>query len=138
MGGNYREWNASEEVKKYWTTKNRIEAHLALRSLLDQTMTDDIFMQINIPVYVGYFYQDENKKDKIISIDAIKHFEKTISTPKDKSEFVAFANARGHVISSKYMNDNWEDVQTSIFNFCQEKLGLNKNIKTLEPSINQD
>jgi len=134
MGGNYRQWDASPDINKYWTTKNRIEAHIAIRSLLDQTMIDDIFKKIDIPIYAGYFFVDENKMDKIISIDAIKHFEKTISTPKENIKIVPFDNARGHVISSKYMNKNWENVQFSIFDFCENVIGLKRAHTTYLPA----
>ena len=122
MGGNYREWNANESIKKYWTTKNRIEAHIAMRDLLNQTMTNEVFKKITQPVFIGYYYRDEDNCDKIISIDAIDEFGKTISTPKDKVSILPFANARGHVISSIYMNKAWEDVQNAIFDFCDNKV----------------
>lgn len=126
MDGNYREWEANDTIQKYWTTKNRIEAHVALRDLLDQTMTKDIFEQINIPTFIGYYYRDETNKDNIISIDAIDKFGKTISTPKSEVKIQAFANARGHVIGSKYMNDNWKDVQDSIIDFINDVVVINK------------
>jgi len=138
MGGDYREWEATEDINKYWTTKNRIEGHLALRSLLNQTMTEQVFKKIDIPVYVGYYYKSEEEKDMIISVDAIQAFEKSISTDSDKITIAPFASARGHVISSKYMNPNWEEVQTSIFDFCDSTLGMTKKVKdeALAPVIN--
>lgn len=124
MGGDYRQWNASEEAQKYWTTKNRIEAHIALRDLLDQCMSESTFNSIDIPFYVAYYYKDEENMDKIISIDAIKKYYAFLSTPEDKKQIVAFDDARGHVIGSSIMNPNWASVQTSIFEFVEEKMHL--------------
>ena len=124
MGGNYRSWNTNSDAKKYWTTKNRIEGAIALRSLLDQTMTDETFSKIDIPVFVGYYYKDANSFDKIISIDAIKEFGEKIKTPESKKEIAAISTGRGHVITSKYMNPELAAVQLKIFNFAQEKLNL--------------
>jgi len=135
IGGDYRQWDATEDINKYWTTKNRIEGHIALRSLLNQTMTKEVFSKIDIPVYVGYYYKNENEKDNIISVDAIHAFEKTIATAKDKTKFVPFSTARGHVISSMYMNQNWEEVQNSIFEFCENTLGL--KVKLMEPTLEE-
>jgi len=124
MGGNYREWDSNPEVRRYWTTKNRIEGHIALRSLLNQTMKAETFRNIDIPVYIGYYYKNEIEQDKIISIDAIHRFSAELSTPVDAVRIVPFSNASRHVISSQYMNPNWPEVQTSIFNFADEVLGM--------------
>ena len=124
MGGDYREWDTNSDAKKYWTTKNRIEGHIALRSLLNQTMNEETFKSIDVPFYVGYYYRDENNMDKIISIDAIKRYSSVLSTDPTQISINAFDNARGHVISSHYMNPNWLDVQNSIFKFCNEVLGM--------------
>ncbi|MBT8232785.1 MAG: alpha/beta hydrolase [Saprospiraceae bacterium] len=120
MGGDYREWNGNDTVKKYWTTKNRIEAHLAIRDLLNQTMTSEIYAKITQPVFVGYYYIDDEKCDKIICISEIDEFGKTIQTPNNKIVIKPFGTARGHVITSSYMNSAWEDVQFEIFKFMDE------------------
>jgi len=124
VGGNHRTWEATPEAQKYWTTKNRIEGLIAMRSLLDQTMTDEIFSKINVPVFVGYYYKDANNQDEIISINAIKEFQLLISTPPENQKFIPYASAKGHVISSKYMNPNWKEVQDSIFVFAENILNL--------------
>lgn len=122
MGSDYREWEATDSIKKYWTTKNRIEAHVAIRSLLNETMTDDIFEKIKQPFYVAYYYKDDENMDKIISIDAIHDFAEHLGTPKNKIELEAFDDGKGHVISSMYMNENWEHVQNEIFDFFEKKV----------------
>lgn len=124
MGGNYREWPASKEARKYWTNKNRIESHIAIRELLNQTMSKETFQAIDQPSYLCYYYRDQDNMDKVISIEAVKKFASQMSTPKEKLWIREFANARGHVISSSIMNPNWEDVQTSIFEFCDSVLEL--------------
>ncbi len=122
MNGNYRQWQGNEIINKYWTTKNRIEAHVAIRDLLNQTMTDDVFRKITQPVFIGYYYKNEEKRDKVISINALDKMGKTISTPKEKVTIIPFATARGHVISSSYMNNAWEDVQNAIFKFTDKSI----------------
>ncbi len=124
MGGNYREWPASEEARRYWTSKNRIESHIAIRDLLNQTMTKETFQAIDQPAYLSYYYRDQDNMDKVISIEAVKKFASHMSTPEEKLWIRAFDNARGHVISSSIMNPNWEDVQNSIFEFCDSVLEL--------------
>jgi len=124
VGSDYRTWDTTSEAQKYWTTKNRIEGLIALRSLLNQTMTDETFAKINIPVFVGYYYKNSRSFDKIISIDAIKAFGNKIKTPDAKKVIIPISTAKGHVISSMYMNPEWEAVQRKIFRFSEDKLGL--------------
>jgi len=124
VGGDYRQWETTSEAQKYWTTKNRIEGLITLRSLLDQTMTAQTFDKINIPVFVGYYYKDENNFDNIISVDAIQKFSEQIKTSSDQKIIMPFASARGHVISSMYMNKNWKDVQDAIFDFSDKVLKM--------------
>ncbi len=135
MGGDYREWEGNDDIHKYWTTKNRIEGPIAVRELVNQTMTPDVIKQFSDPVFVGYYYKDEENFDDIISIDAIHNFEKQISTPKDKQVFKPFANGKGHVISSEYMNPNWKDVQDAIFEFAVQVVGM-KYVQNEDSAIN--
>ena len=137
MGGNYRQWNAPDYVNRYWTTKNRIEAHIAIRNMLDQTMNNKIFQSIEQPVYMGYYFKDEENMDKVISIDAIKDYSKQLSTADSLVKVQAFANASRHVISSEYMNENWKDVQESIFRFTEQKIGLKPVEKEIPSSLLQ-
>lgn len=132
-GSEYREWNTNSEAQQYWTTKNHIDGLIALRYLLNHTMTPAVFKAINQPVYIAYYYRDEENMDKTISISAIHQFKNLISTPEDQLMIEAFANARGHVISSKYMNPNWKDVEDSIFRFCENKIGM-KSVGVTQPS----
>lgn len=129
MGSNYRQWEAPDFVNRYWTTKNRIEAHIAIRDLLDQTMKNATFQAITQPVYISYYFKDEDNMDNVISVDAIRRFAKELSTPDSLKMVHPVANAQGHVISSQYMNENWEDVQDSIFVFAEQKLGLRELVK---------
>lgn len=134
--GDYHEWeDMPENIDQYWYRSSRIEGLLALRSLIDQTMTKETFQKINIPYYVGFFYKDENAFDDVISIDAIKTFDKMTSTNSDKKMVVPFANAHGHVIGCSCLNPNWEDVQDSIFSFCENILGIDEVERSTESQL---
>lgn len=120
MGGNYRDWGGNDEIRKYWNTIDRIEGYIALRDLLNQTMTVDIFKANKAPIFIGYYYKDEAHKDEVISIAAIQNYTQQISSPRSEIKVIPFSTARGHVISSSYMNPEWETVQDSIIQFIDE------------------
>ena len=124
VGGDYRSWTAPEEAKPYWNEKYRIEGLIAMRALLDQTMTEEVWQQNKVPVFIGYYHKNAEETDKIISVEAIHAYEKAISTPIDMVTITPFSNAKGHVISSLYMNPNWQSVQDSIFAFAEDVLNM--------------
>ena len=129
MGGNYRDWGGNDEIRKYWNTVDRIEGYIALRALLDQTMTKDIFKKNDTPTFIGYYYKDEAHKDEVISISAIKNYTKEISTPASDIKVIPFSTASGHVICSSYMNPQWASVQDSIYRFLDAQITFEDNEK---------
>ena len=114
VGGDYRSWEAPEEAKQYWTTKNRIEGLIALRTLMDETMTDETFAKIDIPVIIAAYYKNEEEQDGTVSVAAMDDFLSKIKTPEDQKAFAKIANAGTHPLGSKYMNEHWLDVEQAI------------------------
>ena len=124
MKGDYRQWEASEQIKYYWNDRYRIEGLIALRDLLDQTMIPEVWQQNKTPIFIGYYYKDETAHDKIISITAIHDFLDQIQTPSSQVRAIAYPDSPGHVIGSSYMNPHWESVQDSIYSFVEEVLQI--------------
>ncbi len=124
-GGKIRTWETGiPDVDKYWYTRQRMEALVPLRKLLNKTMTAEVFSHVEEPVYVGYWYQNDSIQDQTISVQAIREFQSEIVTPASESEFVAFSSAENHVICSPILNPQWEEVYHSTDDFCREVLGL--------------
>ena len=132
VGSDYRQWKAPEAAKPYWNERYRIEGLIALRSLLDQTMTEAIWKQNIVPTFIGYYYKDENNMDKIISIAAINNYIEQCGTPSNELKVIPFADGYGHVISSVYMNKNWKSVQDSIFAFTEKVLRLSPRTEIVQ------
>jgi hypothetical protein len=82
--------------------------------MIDRTMTDEVFSKITLPIYMGYYYKNEDEQDKVVSVNAMKDFYNKISTPAELKAQHAFSTAGNHVISSKYKNDNWLEVYDSV------------------------
>ncbi|MEM8524208.1 MAG: alpha/beta hydrolase [Bacteroidota bacterium] len=117
VGSDYRTWEAPEEARQYWTTKNRIEGLIALRELMDLTMTEETFKQINIPVRILAYYKNDEEQDQTVSVPMMETFMEKINTPESQKSLVKFANAGTHPLGSKYMNEHWKDVEDSIDEF---------------------
>ncbi|GLR15783.1 alpha/beta hydrolase [Portibacter lacus] len=123
-GGNYHQWNAPARARPFWNHKYRLEGVIALQSLIDDTMEAEVFREIKQPIFVGYFYKDEQTRDFTVSTEKIQEVEHLLGTPEDLKEFIAYPDGKKHVFISPLFNENWERVQDDVIDFLDEKLKL--------------
>ena len=124
--GNYRITNtdfASEDCR-YWNCKYRLEAVVYLQQLVEATMKNETFSKVNKPVFLGYYYKDEENQDKVVKVDAMLKMFDELGTPENMKQKVAFPEAGDHPIGSKLFSKAWQDVEKASFVFAEEKLGL--------------
>ncbi len=124
--GNYRVTNpdfASEDCR-YWNCKYRLEAVVYLQQLVESTMKKEIFAKVNKPVFLGYYYKDEQNQDQVVRVDAMLKMFDQLGTPENLKQKVAFPEAGAHPIGSKLFSKQWQDVEDASFKFAEEKLGL--------------
>ena len=121
MVGEYRMVDSSQ-LSQYWSGNYHIDGLKALQGLIDQTMNDDTFKKITTPIYMGYYYKNEQEQDPVVSVDAMLEFYDAVGTPSDQKHKTAFANAGDHVVCSKYKNENWQDVYDDIMAFLVPRL----------------
>ena len=112
------------EAEKYWTTTYRTEGIVALQALLDATMQPRYFEKIRQPLFIGYYYKNEEKKDDVISIEAAKVFFEQASTPPGLKRMLAFPDVNTHVIPSRLLSKDLPAVREATYRFAEEVLGL--------------
>lgn len=124
--GNYRVTNPdfTSEDCRYWNCKYRLEAVVYLQQLVESTMKKEIFTKVNKPVFLGYYYKDEQNQDQVVRVDAMLKMFDQLGTPENLKQKVAFPEARAHPIGSKLFSKQWQDVENASFQFAEEKLGL--------------
>lgn len=105
-GGSYSDHDYTPEQAQYWNKLYHIDGTFMLRSLLDQTMTERTFSKIDIPVFLGYYYENEENSDHVVSVEAMKLFFDKIKTPSHLKEEVAFITPRKHVLSSHLFSED--------------------------------
>jgi len=130
IGDDYREFAPPPGAEAYWNHRYRIDGVIALRALLDQTMTPEIWRKNKTPIFLAYYYKNENDKDDIISIEAVKQFTKEVGTPADKLKVLATPEGHGHVFTSKWMNDKWQATQDEIYAYVEEVLDMSPVAET--------
>lgn len=124
IGSDYREWEASDTTKLFWTTRYRLRGLHALRELMDQSMLPATFEQVAQPVFVSYYYENEEAQDNVVSVGAIKEMFPQLGTPDNKKRIVQNTTAKTHGLASSLWNKNWQNVQADTYSFAEEILGL--------------
>lgn len=123
-GSDYHSWKATEEKKKYFTTHYRMEALVALQSLVSNTMKKEIFEKITCPVFLGYYYKNEDEQDKVVSVKAMQQMFTQLGTASEKKREIPFPEAGDHVICSAFNSKDIEGVERETYKFCEEVVGL--------------
>ncbi len=124
LGSKYRGWPAPEEKKKYFTNYYRLEALIGVQSLISHTMKKETFEKITCPVFIGYYYKNEEEQDKVISIEAIKEMYTQLTTPANQKREIPFPEAGNHVLCYYLDSKDIAGVERETFKFCEEVIGL--------------
>lgn len=105
---------------KYWYRKYRWEGTVYLQELISTTMKKEVFQKVTQPVFVGYYYRDEDHQDPVVKVSAILEMFQELGTPPELKEKVAFPNANNHVIGCKELSGCSEEVENEIAKFVSK------------------
>ena len=129
LGSKYRIMDKiTEEKKKYWTTRYRLEPTIELQKLIETGMKKEIFEKITVPVFMGYYYKNEEEKDEVVSIPAMLRMYDQLGTPKEKKQKMIFPEAGDHVIISHLSTPNHHQVELAALEFLQKQLNVELNL----------
>ena len=92
--------------------------------MLDEFMTPEQFQKVKQPVFMGYYYKDDEHQDKVVSVPAMLEMYDELGTPADKKEKVAFPNAGEHVIASHFTSGDLDGVYQATETFMENVLKL--------------
>ncbi len=127
FGGNFRSFEASDEYKKFWYAKYRLESIVALEELVETIATNSTYEAVKCPVFSGTYYRDEENQDPVVKVSAIRKMHKNLGTPEDKKVLVEFPTANEHVIASDLKSGALPEVFDAISAFAENKLGMKKS-----------
>jgi esterase/lipase len=101
----------SPEHANYWSLQYRLEALVALQDLLSNTMKKETFKKITCPVFMAYYYKNEEEQDNTVSVPAMLKMFDELTTPASGKEKMAFPEAGAHVIASYIRSKDWQGVE---------------------------
>ncbi|MGQ8335392.1 alpha/beta hydrolase [Sunxiuqinia sp. A32] len=124
-GGKYRFTNddLNADECKYWNCFYRLEATVYLQQLIESTMSPDIFERVKQPLFLGYYYQDEEHQDDVVVVDAMLKMFDQLGTPDELKEKHAF-NAGTHVIGCQMFSKVQPEVEQACIDFAKNTLKM--------------
>lgn len=129
-GGKYAvdEEPAGSETCKYWYCRYRVEAQVYLQQLLDMRMKAEEFAKVRQPLFLGYYYKDEEHQDPTVSVEAALEMFGELGTPEGKKRKAAFPEAGAHVIGCELTSGAVEEVEEETFRFMEEVVGWSQDL----------
>ncbi len=126
FGGNFRVLSddPTGEICKYWYCKYRAEGPVYLQQLIDVTMNEAVFSKVRCPLFLGYYFKDEDHQDQVVEVkSALKMFEK-VSTPQSMKRSQPFPNAGAHVIACDLTSGSVSEVAAKTYEFAEDVLKM--------------
>lgn len=120
----FREFEADDSVRLYWTNRYRVEGLLTLKSLVTQTMTKETFAAIDQPVFIGLWYKSEEERDMVVSREAAQIAFSQLGTPEADKVWMDFANVDAHVLASRHYSKDLTSVRNAAFAFAENQMGM--------------
>lgn len=120
-------------VKQYWSRLYYIEGYVALAGLVENTMTRETFNKVKCPVFLGYYYKNEEEQDQVVSVEAMLEMYEQLGTPETQKVKVAFPEAGNHVISSYMRSADWQGVYEATDQFMQKIFGFSLKKEVILP-----
>jgi pimeloyl-ACP methyl ester carboxylesterase len=114
----------SGERAKYWLPTYHTNGLITLQTMLDEFMTSEQFQKVKQPVFMGYYYKDDDNQDKVVSVAAMLEMFDQLGTPADKKQKMAFPDAGEHVIASHFTSKDLNGVYHATETFLKDVLKL--------------
>jgi len=111
-------------VRKYWQSSYRLEAVAYLQSLVENTMVKSTFEKVKQPVFLGYYYKDEENQDHTVKVSAELNMFDELGTPNESKRKHAFASVGVHPLASDIKSKDIAAVEEESFKFATEILKL--------------
>lgn len=126
IGSKHRTVNEDFDSKdcQYWDCRYRVEAIVFLQQLVEVTMKKETFAQVTAPVFLGYYYKDEENQDKIVRVDAMLKMFDELGTDSSLKQKMAFPEAGEHVIACELTSGCYNEVIAETIKFGEEVLKL--------------
>jgi len=109
---------------QYWYCKYRLEAVVYLQQLVEATMKPGTYKSVTAPVFLGYYYKDQDNQDQVVKVDAMLDMFEKLGTSPERKVKQAFPDAGDHVIACELTSGALSEVKSATFAFAENVLNL--------------
>lgn len=107
------------EKAKYWSEDYHFNAYESLAILMYSMMNNETFSEIKQPLFLGYYYKDEEEQDFVVSVPEMLKMYEELGTSENLKKKEAFPEAGDHVIGSSITSKDWEGVLFKTIDFLE-------------------
>jgi hypothetical protein len=87
-------------------------------------MKDEVFEKVKCPLFLGYYFKDEQHQDETVEVKAaLKMFER-VATRVSLKQAQAFPEAGSHVIACNLTSKSAVEVENATFGFAETILKM--------------
>ena len=126
FGGDFRisADDPNGEICKYWYCRYRAEGPVYLQQLIDVTMNEDVFSKVRCPLFLGYYYKDEEHQDQVVEVKAALEMFNRVKTPSSEKRQQPFPEAGTHVIACDLTSKSVVQVTSATYGFAETVLKM--------------
>jgi esterase/lipase len=112
------------EKLAYWSDQVHSNGYESLAVLMYSEMNKSTFQKVKQPLFLGYFFKNEEEQDPVVSVPKMLEMFDQVSTPANMKFKKAFPKAGDHVIASSVTSKDWEGVMFSTIDFLENTVGI--------------
>ena len=125
FGGEYvKNTHYSGGRERYWSPQYHTNGLITLQTMLDEFMTPELFASVKQPVFMGYYYKDEEHQDQVVSVAAMLDMFDELGTPAAEKVKKDFPEAGEHVIASHFTSGDLAGVYQATETFMKDVLKM--------------
>lgn len=107
------------EKKAYWSEDYHINGYVSLATLLYSEMNAETFSKIKQPLFLGYYYKNDQEQDFVVVVPKMLEMYGQLGTPADLKKEQAFPKTGDHVIASAITSQDWQGVLFQTIDFLE-------------------
>ena len=124
--------NRTGEKAQYWSEIQHFNAYESLGILMYSAMNSETFAKIKQPLFLGYYYKNDQEQDRVVSVPKMLEMFGQLGTPENLKKEQAFPKSGDHVIASSITSNDWQGVLFASIDFLENVVGVRPNPKYQE------
>lgn len=107
------------EKAAFWSEDYHINGYESLAVLLYSEMNSETFSKIKQPLFLGYYYKNDQEQDFVVSVPKMLEMYSQLGTEAALKKEMAFPKTGDHVITSAITSKDWQSVLFSTIDFLE-------------------